>query len=199
MNKDMMKYLVIGGGVFAVYWYVTNYGPLGAVSAGHVSYWDTWFGNAPAPVQTSTGPVVVNPNPQPVVTQPGTTPAPTSTIRQQMLAASTGNPQISGGYADPSVWSYYWQQITGKTISGQQMVQMFPPVGNTGIGAPTNVDQFLAGIQAGGLSGLNGIGAIVNVPAAPSLPGMNFGGSFRRPGLRPMGRMTPTGGGPTIQ
>ena len=201
MNKDMMKYLVIGGGIFAAYWYITHFGPNGSVSEGAVSWWDTWFGSGvPAPVPGNTT-VVVNQNPQPVLTQPGSgTPAPTSTIRQQILAASAGNPQISGGYADPSVWSYYWQQVTGKTITGQQMVQMFPPVGNTGVGAPTNLDQFLAGLQSAGLSGIpNGMGAIVNVPSAPSLPSMNFGGSFRRPGLRGMGGRGLNPGGQTIQ
>ena len=50
MNKnDILKYALIGGGAYALYWYVTNYGPQGSVNnaAGQKvlpSYWDTWFG-----------------------------------------------------------------------------------------------------------------------------------------------------------
>jgi hypothetical protein len=59
MNKDIMKYVLIGGGLYALYWYVTNYGPSGAVTnaAGAkvaASYWDTWFGGAVAAASTTT-------------------------------------------------------------------------------------------------------------------------------------------------
>lgn len=203
MNKDMMKYLVIGGGVIAAYWYITHFGPTGSVSDGHASWWDTWFGSGVSapPVTGSPGSVVViNQNPQPVITQPGSgTPVPNSTIRQQILTASAGNPNINGGYAVPDVWSYYWQQVTGRSISSAQLTQAFPPVAGTGTGAPLNLDQFLTGLAGVGLSGVQGVGAIVSVPAAPSLPSMNFGGSFRRPGLRGMGGRGMGNGGQTIQ
>ena len=206
MNKDqMIKWgLIVGGGVLA-YWYVTNYGPSGHVSTGAVSWWDTWFGaGTPAPAGTATGTAVTGPvtqaTPQPVVTQPSLPPvsAPVNTqVKQQIMAASSGNAAITGGYAIPDVWSYYWQQVTGKTITPQQMVQMFPPT-STGTGAPLNLDQFLSKLPSVGLSG---IGSIVTVPSAPSLPSMSFGGSFRRPGMRGMGGRGsgPGMGGQTIQ
>lgn len=214
MNKDWMKYLAIAGGAYLAYWYVTNYGPSGAVSAGHISYWDTWFGSAtaPAPVQTGgpTSPGYPNQPPSPVTAQPGTqatltqpsstpahTTAPVSTaLRQQILNASTGNPAIQGGYAIPDVWSYYWQQITGRSISAQQLAQAFPPT-STGTGAPLNLDQFLTGLQGVGLSG---VGHVVTVPQIPSIPSMSFGGSYRKPGMRGMGGAGGRGmGGTTIQ
>jgi hypothetical protein len=226
MNKDqMIKWgVIIGGGVLA-YWYVTSYGPHGAVSAGNVSWWDTWFSGASAPapvaaastgpvVAASTGPVVAAstgtqttqpgypnqpssiPSGQPVITQ--------SPVRQQILAASSGDPAVKGGYAIPDVWSYYWQQATGITITPQQFATMMQ--GST---APLNLDQFLAKLPIAAprpsallaLDGLSGIGSIVSVPSIPSIPAMNFGGSFRRPGMRGMGGrgLQIQGGGTIIQ
>ncbi len=204
MNKDqLIKWgVIVGGGVLA-YWYVTNYGPNGHVSTGAASWWDTWFGAStpapgPIPTTTSTGPVT-QANPQPVVTQPAATitaPPANPQLKNQILAAAGADPAIKGGYAIPDVWSYYWQQVTGRGISAAQLTQMFPPT-STGSGAPLNLDQFLSALPSVGLSG---IGSIVSVPSAPSVPSMNFGGSFRRPGMRGMGGrgMSPAGG-PTIQ
>lgn len=223
MNKnDMIKYLAIGGGLYLTYWYLTNYGPTGAVSAGHASYWDTWFGSttttttaagttAVVPTSAVTQPASVpppaaaQPVKQPVLTQPANPPASTvsSQVKQQIVAASNAaganqpGSQIQGGYAVPDIWSYFWQQVTGHTITAQQMAQMFPP-GASGSGAPLTVDQFLSALPSAGLSG---IGAVVSVPSAPSLPSMSFGGSFRRPGMRGMGGRgpSPVMGGSTIQ
>lgn len=186
MNKnDMIKYGVIAGGVFLGYWYITHYGPGGPVSEGHASYWDTWFGSAtPAGVPGQTTqpgypnqPGTVAPGTQPVLTQPSQ-PATSQNagLRQQILTASAGNSAIQGGYAVPDVWSYYWQQITGRQITAQQLGAAFP-AGVNGQGAPLTLDQFLTGLQGVGLSG---IGAIVTTPAFPSVPSMSFGGSFRR-------------------
>lgn len=208
MNKDqMIKWgVIVGGGVLA-YWYVTTYGPNGHVATGAVSWWDTWFGTGtpvPSPVATTSTGVQAQATPQAVVTQPSTAPIVTapanSQVRQQILTASASDPTIKGGYAIPDVWSYYWQQITGKSISAQQLAQMFP-VTSTGTGAPLNIDQFLSGLSSLGLSG---IGSIVTTSSAPSLPSMSFGGSFARPGLRGMGgrgmsRGPGMTGGSTIQ
>ena len=216
MNKnDMIKYLAIAGGAYLVYWYLTNYNSTGAVSAANpVSYWHSWFGAAtpvPAPgtavsqvatpggpttgLPTTMTPVAAQPNPQPVLTQPVNTPpvaAPVNTqVRQSILAASANDPAVSGGYAIPDVWSYYWQKVTGTTITPTQFSAMIQ--GNR---APMSLDQFLATLPAAGLSG---IGAVVTVPSAPSLPSMSFGGSFRRPGMRGMGGRGNGMGGPTIQ
>jgi hypothetical protein len=208
MNKDqMIKWgLIVGGGVLA-YWYVTNYGPNGHVATGAVSWWDTWFGattTTPVPATSpgtavATLPTAAQPNRQPVVTQPTNAPsAATSQVRQAILAASSSDPAIKGGYAIPDIWSYYWQKATGRTITGQQMGQMFPPVAGTTTGAPLNLDQFLAQLPSAGLAG---VGAVVTVPSAPSLPSMSFGGSFRKPGMRGMGGRGsgPGMGGTTIQ
>lgn len=205
MNKDqMIKWgLIVGGGVLA-YWYVTNYGPNGHVATGAISWWDTWFGAAtpaPAPAGTAvaTLPAVAQPNPQPVITQPANAPsAATSQVRQTILAASSSDGSIKGGYAIPDVWSFYWQKVTGKPITAQQMSTMFPPVAGTSTGAPLNLDQFLAQLPSAGLAG---VGAVVSVPSAPSLPAMSFGGSFRKPGMRGMGGRGsgPGMGGTTIQ
>jgi len=79
-------YLIIGGVLVVGYWYITNYGPGGAVhdASGNKiapSYWDTWFGGAvsgPVQVQTQTQTTnVVQPPVQPVVSQPT---APTSGV-----------------------------------------------------------------------------------------------------------------------
>lgn len=201
MNKqDMIKWgAIVGGGVLA-YWYVTHYGPGGAVSDGHMSYWDSWFSSAAPTVQPGTSPVqpgypnqpaTTSPGTQPVLTQPGQ-PASTSAsagLRQQILTASSGNSAVQGGYAIPDIWSYYWQQATGRTITGAQLASVFPPT-STGQGAPLNLDQFLAGLNSIGLSGV-GMGAIVPAASFPSVPSMSFGGSFRRPGNRGMGGMKP--------
>lgn len=203
MNKqDMIKYGVIIGGVVAGYWYITNYGPDGPVSVngvhtGHASYWDIWFGTGVGSLPTITpnpGPVPGYPNQPalpgttPIVTQPGTiNPVPAvAGLRQQIIVASTGNPAVNGGYAVPDVWSYYWQQITGRGITAQQLGSAFPP-GASGQGAPLNLDQFLAGLSSVGLSGIS---SIVPAPAYPSLPSMSFGGSYPRRGNFRSGKPT---------
>ena len=210
MDKNqIIKYAAIAGGAYLAYWYVTSYGPGGHVSTGVLSYWDTWFGGtqpAAAPVQQAGTP---QPAPQAVVTQPSAAAPPVNAaVRQQILTASAGDPSISGGYAVPDVWSYWWQKVTGKTISGAQMLTMFPPTAGTTTGAPLSLDQFLSKLPSAGLSGGIGVGSIVTTRTAPSIPSMNFGGSFRTPGMRGMGGRgmkaimagnTPGPGGQTIQ
>lgn len=212
MNKnDIIKYAAIAGGAYLVYWYITSHGPTGAVSEGHASYWDTWFGTQAQPPQpgSNTGVQPGYPNQpaqapqpgpaQPVLTQPSQPAPPTINqgVKAQIIAASNAaganqpGSQIQGGYAIPDIWSYFWQQVTGRTISTQQMTQAFQ-----GSVAPLTVDQFLAAISGVGLSG---IGVIVQAPSAPSIPSMSFGGSFRKPGMRGMGGRTSINGGQTIQ
>ncbi len=210
MNKDqIIKYAAIAGGAYLVYWYVTNYGPGGHVSTGVPSYWDTWFGGAstqPQPGMTTTNPASQASTTQAVVTQPSNTTAsnshltaealPTSAqLRQAILNASSGNGAVSGGYATPDVWSYYYQNIVGRPISSAQLSAMFPP-GTNGQGAPLTLDQFLSALPS---QGLMGIGHIVNVPATNSIPSMSFGGNLRRPGVQGINRGMGGRGGPTIQ
>jgi len=194
-KKEIMKWAAIAGGTYLVYWYITSYGPTGAKAEGHASYWDTWFGGV-QPMQESpvttlpTGypnqPVSnVAPGTQPVLTQPSAPAAPTmdtSAVKQQILAASAG--QISGGYAIADVWSYFWQQATGRTITPAQFEAAFHPPSATDRGAPMNLDQFLSKLSSVGISGIAGIGSIVKAPSIPSIPSMSFGGSLRRPNLQ---------------
>ncbi len=79
-KKSILTYAMIAGGAYALYWYVTNYGPAGKITdangnaiPGATSWWASWFGasaaaapgagagtgapastttSAPAPVQT---------------------------------------------------------------------------------------------------------------------------------------------------
>ena len=61
MNKnDIIKYLAIAGGAYALYWYLTNYGPSGAVTAGGVSWWNSWFGGSVAAPATTTTTTTTN-------------------------------------------------------------------------------------------------------------------------------------------
>ena len=190
-KKDIMKWAAVAGGAYLVYWYLTSYGPTGSKAEGHASYWDTWFGGAPAVAATTAATQPQQPvTTQPVLTQPSApAPAPVApvnntAVKQQILAASAG--QIQGGYAIADVWSYFWQQVTGKTITPEQFQAAFNPPSATDRGAQMNIDQFLSKLSGVGISG---IGSIVKTPSIPSIPSMSFGGSLRRPnlqGLRPM-------------
>jgi hypothetical protein len=53
-GSDITSILLMVGGAAAAYWYITSYGPNGAVSAGNVSWWTTWFGAGTAPASTVT-------------------------------------------------------------------------------------------------------------------------------------------------
>ena len=54
--------LVVAGGGFALYWYLNNYGPNGAVSAGSLSWWSQWFGTAAGARYTAGSPLVKSPD-----------------------------------------------------------------------------------------------------------------------------------------
>lgn len=69
MKKDeIMTWLIVAAGGLAVWWYLNNYGPNGAIATyGGTSYWTQWFGGtAAATTTTGTGtatPTSVDPNP----------------------------------------------------------------------------------------------------------------------------------------
>lgn len=96
-KSSLITALIVGAGGFAIYWYVTNYGPNGAVSAGAVSWWNTWFGAtaalpAPGPVQAGSG----TPAPGTTTTQPPaqSTPPPaaqTTAMTVQVVGAVTND------------------------------------------------------------------------------------------------------------
>lgn len=213
-KKEIMKWAAVAGGAYLVYWYITSYGPTGTKAEGHPSYWDTWFGGVLAPGSTQEQPATQLPPGTQVTTQPGLTqpsqqsqpvqPAQPSNVlaaipdftslKQQIMAAiaASGN-TIAGGYAIPDIWSYWYQQVTGRPITASQLSAAFPP-GPNGVGAQSTLDQWLNAMATkGGLSGIVSVpsrmSGIVPVPSIPSIPSMSFGGSLRRPnlqGLRPM-------------
>lgn len=52
-KNDLIMYGAIAAGAYGLYWYISNYGPNGAVTdangnaiPGAVSYWNSWFGSA---------------------------------------------------------------------------------------------------------------------------------------------------------
>ena len=124
---------------------------------------------------------------------PAITPTPVSSYagaRAALIQLSGGNP---GTLLNADQWSYYINQpatnpATGQQIWGganitpQQFVQAFPNITATDRGPTMTVDQYLNTLQAtnvGALLGLSGVGDIVRVGTAPSVPSsMSFGGAF---------------------
>lgn len=192
-KKDMIMYASIAGGAYLAYWYLTNYGPGGPVSASVLSYWDTWFGGqtavAPAPQQAAPAPAPGVAVPAPGNTGTSLPPAPASTagLRAQLVAAAQGNLFMVDGKLNGDQWNYYRNQLAPPELTAAQMLQAFP----NGMGQQLmTVDQFLAALNSAGLSGVygvgggTGVGAIVPTQSMQSIPSMTFGG-----GLRPGGGM----------
>jgi hypothetical protein len=201
MNKnDIIKYAAIAGGLYAVYWYLNNYGPTGAVSAGSVSYWSSWFGGtAAAPVVTQpTGPVN-QPPAQPVVTQPtGPITAPTNTgqapkfskyaaLREAILQAAgiTDADAAQGRALSADQWNYYQNIVNPPALTGTQFGQVVGTLPASGYGSrgSMTIDQFMTALQSSGVfSGLSGVGDVVPSYSVPSVPMMSFGGNaFSQP------------------
>lgn len=156
-KDDMITYLLIGGGVYALYWYVSNYGPAGkvAVSGGKGSYWDSWFGattaaaGAAAPVSGGGGsgtnvagtgvppqslppspPVSTNPIPPPNKEPPTYTSTPASGPgAASSLSASLKTAAAPATSLDIDQWSYYVAQISSKPLSGDAVSLMLQAVG----------------------------------------------------------------------
>lgn len=81
-KKSLIKYALIAGGAYLAYWYITNFGPNGAVTdqsgntiPGAVSWWASWFGG------TSTAPAI--------------TAAPSQTTTQTQTAAQIAAAQAA--------------------------------------------------------------------------------------------------------
>ena len=173
-NTTML--LVLGVGAVALYWYLNNYGPNGAItnSAGQViglSYWQTWFGGATtttAPtVATSTTPVTsvttpANPTPittpqQPVVSQPSTTVPVTATPTNPIAATSSVDPATalitqSGGNPNAQYnvdqWNYFSYQLGWPTLTPTQSGNVAAAAGGDN---PMSVSQYLTAMQSAGL------------------------------------------------
>ena len=142
-DNELMNIALIAGGGFAVYWYITNYGPNGAASAGNVSWWQTWFGTSTAAqvatgtgtgtsttpaasINTSaTGTTAGTGNGLPAGTTPKQTSTPAPSLSSQLQAAATaagyanivssGNPANTPGQLNADEWNYFYEQVTGNT------------------------------------------------------------------------------------
>jgi hypothetical protein len=104
-KNDLIMYGAIAAGAFGVWWYITSYGPQGAVKdangnliPGTISYWDSWFGAT----ATTTA----------AVSAPAPAPAPAQVMapaQQQLPPAQTqapapppAQPQPISAYVPPS-------------------------------------------------------------------------------------------------
>lgn len=186
-NDKLMKYALLAGGAYAVYWYVTNHGPNGAVygvggvSTGNVSYWDTWFGTA-QPVGTVSGQTG-----QTQTVTPGTPPAGSTVVippasvadqnyqavKAKILSAATGNALLVNGQMNADMWNFYFQQFAPAI---PDFNAIFVAHGEDRNNMPyMTLDQFLTAIRVAGLpvalkAGVSGVGAIVPTQAQQSLP-----------------------------
>ena len=111
-KSDLIKYGMIAAGAYAAYWYITSYGPQGAVNdangnpiPGAVSYWSSWFGGVASvaagnslPANTSAG--TTSTGTTGIVTQPSTSTSNTpttpsnGTVSTQLMATSQQIAQI---------------------------------------------------------------------------------------------------------
>jgi hypothetical protein len=137
MKTDkIVTMLIVAGGGYALYWYLSNYGPNGPIAtAGGVSYWTTWFGAAAAPVTTQqtqstpvTGPVntistvpiqtqATSTQTQPTQTQTvpvqtQSTPAPTPSTSVNIPANLTVTPDINNSITGQIIVNGASKQIT---------------------------------------------------------------------------------------
>lgn len=193
MNKnDIIKYAAIAGGLYAVYWYLNNYGPTGAVSAGSVSYWNSWFGTAaavaaPAQPAQPTGPVN-QPPAQPVLTQTNNPPPPPpppkfsayAQLREAIIqAAGLNDNVVTQGYVmTADQWNYYQNIVNPPALTGAQFGQVINALPAGANRNSLSIDQFIAGLKASGvLTGLSGLGEVMSTYSVPSVPMMSFGGN----------------------
>ena len=202
-KKNILTILGLGAGAYAVYWYLTNYGPHGAVNNAQgvkiaPSYWDGWFGglvaptNAMAPMQPAVGGTV---NQFPSVFVQPQLPAP---AQAQVPLTPSQIPAAGGGAAVVSVpslrdklavaaggtsglnadqWNYYYNQLRGAPLTAEQFTAAFPGLTDTDRGPAMTIDQFISAIRNAGLGDI--------VPTL-SMPSMSFGtgafgGAFRGP------------------
>lgn len=180
MDKNkIITIAVIAGGGYLLYWYLTSYGPKGAVTGAGQSYWDQWFSGAAAPAQSNTATVLpaagtitapVNTTPatstaaNPATqTDPANIVAQAAPMRDSLLAyvnsdmGTTG----SGTQLNYDQWSYYIQRMTGKTITPQLFGAI---LGNSDRSTTITVDQFLAALATALSSNPSGMGDIVPSP-----------------------------------
>lgn len=208
MNKDdMVKYLLIAGGAYAVYWYITSNGPYGPVynAAGQKiapSYWDSWFGTATAPVATApppasttlvpvaTAPGIAPGSATPPAQQPAVSPSVSmAQLRSALLQASGGDQTISTSsfLLNADQWNYYRNNLQPPALTPDQFGRVIASL-PAGVSRDSmNVDQFLSALSASGVVGMSGMGYgmgmgdVVPVMSRPSVPMMSFGGAGFNP------------------
>jgi hypothetical protein len=201
MNKDdIMKYALIAGGAYAVYWYVTNHGPLGAVFAADgvtkvtPSYWDSWFGTTvTAPVVTQPTTPVFTPVAQapgtPVIQTPPAPSAPALNLAQLTTAVLSAANANANTVMNADQWNFYRNNIQPPALTPDQFGTLLSklPAGVTR--DAMTVDQFMNALYnsqvvpglSGGIQGMGmgmGMGDVVPVQSRPSVPMMSFGGGF---------------------
>lgn len=182
-KDDLVTYLLIGGGLYAAYWYVNNYGPNGASIVNGVkvqpTWWDTWFGSSPTTSTGTTGTTGTTGSTgstggsTATVVNSGTSITPT-TFSQKLVAAANGQTSLNGDN-----WSYFWAQLTGTALTPAQFLQAFPNVTVSDRGPNMSADQFVAALSAVGIMPPAGIGDIVG--AGGQTQTVFAGGGFRQP------------------
>jgi hypothetical protein len=203
-GSEVMTVVLVAGGGLAVYWYITNYGPNGAVSAGNASWWQTWFGGAPAQaaVPPATQPVMpLGPtNPTPInVPAVSALQIPTGfTVTADINNSVKGTVYINGQPVTLNVILPNIGQATGVVwnVQGQDVTQQLP----AGVLGPL-VKAYQDAATVLGLQGLKGIVPAFTAQGQPNLagglgiPSMSFGKGFgggfsgKRKSTGPMSRL----------
>ena len=128
-SKTMIKFLVVAGGAYALYWYLQSSG-----------LWAQWFGGAVASVQPGVAPVTTLPTnivstqaSQPVSTSGSSAAVPASYLQ----AASTMTMSAGSTAQNFDDWSYYWQN--NPAYAGAPA-----GYGSSGSISPTMIDAMIA-------------------------------------------------------
>ena len=207
-GSDITSILLMVGGAAAAYWYITSYGPNGAVSAGSVSWWTTWFGGTaatapvtvPAPVPTpisspggsgsgtgsGTPPITPVATPTPVIQFPANFTVATdinNSLKGTVLYNGVATPinviLSDAGNATGVVWNAQGQDITA--ILGAALVAQIVQAFQTQ--ANIQSAQTISGLHIPiPFGGVNGIVPAFQSKVGPGLgqgiPSMSFGKGF---------------------
>lgn len=181
MGKNgIITLVVVAGGGYLAYWYMTNYGPTGSVMVNGVkvapSYWDTWFGGV---ATTSTTPVTTNPVTGTVITSNPLPPASSANPLITAMAALPGYGNLSvglkaealalvsaaGAVSGPTANWFTIEASTGVPLTSTEQQAVISHVGQT-----TDVVSFVAAMN----QVVNGAGG--NPGSPPQNQPVNSGG-----------------------
>jgi hypothetical protein len=196
-GSDITSILLMVGGAAAAYWYITSYGPNGAVSAGAVSWWNTWFGTTAAlpPASTTTTPPATTPSGSSTATgvTPPTTPVTAPTPVVQFPANFSVTPDINNSLKGTILYngvSVTLNVILGNAGQASGVVWNSQGQDVTSSLGPAVVTQIVQGFLAQSLvqpstnpgpSGVSGIVQAFQMKANPGMgmaPSMSFGKGF---------------------